>query len=290
MINNKRIKYVGSFILTAACLFVMGCQPGQKRPVREMICPGKTSIDQAVRVLAMQRQNLLPFQANADCVITYQDADGRQRREPIRGSRMAFVPNENVYFKGELVFKELRFGTNQTEFWLRIKADLQDFGDSYWWGARSVVKQCPETLPVNPDNIAEAMGVIEVTPDWELSNRDGYDLLTLVQDGRIRKRVSVNACDYRIDQIDYFDTEGLRRVSVELKEYSAQENGIRVPTRIEVVSYDRMGMSDLKVLFELKNIHYLPPEKITPKLFARPGRDGFGRLYRLDENCEFVEE
>jgi hypothetical protein len=268
---------------------VAGCQPGQKRG-GEIRCPGKASMEEAIRVLSLQRQNLQPFQASADCTITYRDEDGQLRDEPVRGAKMAFVPDAKIYFKGELVFKELRFGTNETEFWLRIKADLEDFGDSYWWGARADVKQCPETLPVNPDNIAEALGIVEVTPDWELSNRDGYDLLTLFKDGRISKRVSVNACDYRIQDIDYFDTEGLRRVSVELKNYSAQENGIMVPTWIQIVSYDRMGLSELAVLFELKNIRSLPPEKIGKKLFARPDRDGFGRLYRLNEKCEFIEE
>jgi hypothetical protein len=255
-----------------------------------VICPGKSSIEEAIRVLTLQRQNLQPFQANADCTITYRDEDGDERQEPVRGAKMAFVPDAEIYFKGDLVFKELRFGTNETEFWLRIKADLEDFGDSYWWGARADIQQCPEMLPVNPDNIAEALGIVEVTPEWELSNGDGYDLLTLVEDGRIRKRAAVNACDYSIEAIDYFDTEGMKRVSVQLKEYSAGENGIRVPTWIQIVSYDRMGQSDLAVLFELQNIRSLPPERIGKKLFARPERDGFGHLYRLDEKCEFVEE
>ncbi|MHC5157185.1 MAG: hypothetical protein ACYSOZ_03655 [Planctomycetota bacterium] len=268
---------------------MMGCQPGARRG-GEIICPGKASIHEAVNVLTLQRQNLLPFQANAECVVTYRDEDGDEKQEPVRGAKMAFVPDEKVYFKGELVFKELRFGTNEAEFWLRIKADLEDFGDSFWWGARADIKQCPETLPVNPDNIAEALGIVDVTPDWELSNRDGYDILTLIEDGRIRKRISVNACDYRIEEIDYFDAEGLKRVSVRLQAYSAEENGIMVPTWIQIVSYDRMGLSELAVLFELKNIRSLPPERIGKKLFARPRRDGYEHLYRLNENCEFVED
>lgn len=287
-INRIKIQFGKCALAAIAALFVCGCQPGHKRG-GEIICPGKTSIEDAIRVLALQRQNLQPFQATTNCTLTYPDKDGQPRDESVNG-KMAFAPEAKIYFKGSLAFKELRFGTNETEFWLRIKADLQDFGDSYWWGVRADLKQCPETLPVNPDNIAEALGIVEVTPDWELSNGDGYDLLTLVEDGRIRKRVTVNACDYSIGEIDYFDTEGMKRVSVQLKAYSAQEHGIRVPTWIKVISYDRMGLLELAVLFELKNIRYLPPEKITQKLFARPDRDGFGHLYRLDEKCEFVEE
>ena len=288
-INTTFWKSVSAAALIVACLFVMGCQPGPRQG-GEILCPGKASIDEAIRVLSLQRQNLQPFQANADCTITYRSEDGDERHEPVRGAKMAFVPDTKMYFKGELVFKELRFGTNETEFWLRIKADLEDFGDSYWWGARADVKQCPQTLPVNPDNIAEALGIVQVTPDWELSNRDGFDLLTLVENGRIQKRVTVNACDYLIEEIDYFDAEGMKRASVQLKHYAAGENGILVPTWIKVVSYDRMGQSDLAILFELKNIRSLPPERIGKKLFARPDRDGYGHLYRLNEKCEFIEE
>ena len=286
----KKIKCVILMVLAGVCLFLCGCQPAGVRPGDEMTCPGKPSIEEAIRLLQLQKQNLQPFQASAECVITYQDGEGGQRREPVRSAKIAFVPDEKVYFKGELVFKELRFGTNETEFWLRIKADLEDFGDSYWWGARDDLKQCPQTLPVNPDNIAEAIGVIEVTSDWEMTNQDSYDILTLHEDGRIKKRIFINTCDYHIEQIKYFDSEGLKRVSVELNDYSAQENGILVPTRIKIVSYDRVCVPDLAVVFELKNIRPLPPEKIGKKLFKRPGRDGYEHLYRLDENCEFIEE
>jgi hypothetical protein len=268
---------------------VCGCQPGQ-RPGGGIICPGKASVEEAIQLLQLQRQNLQPFLASADCTISYRDEDGELRPEPVRNGRMAFVPADKIYFKGDLVFKELRFGTNETEFWLRIKADLEDFGDSYWWGTRADVKQCPEILPVNPDNIAEALGIVDVTPDWELVNGQGYDLLTRIEDGRIRKRVTVNPCDSLIEAIDYFDADGMKRVSVQLKDYSAKENGILVPTWIKIISYDRMGVSELEVLFELSHIQSLPPEKQKKGLFTRPGRDGFEHLYRLNEYCDFVEE
>ena len=284
-VNNSIIIF-----LITACLFWVGCQPAAVRPGHEMICPGKPSIEEAVRVLSLQRQNAQPFQASAECVITYTDKNGRDRREPVRGAKMAFVPDDKVYFKGELVFKELRFGTNETEFWLRIKAELDEFGNSYWWGSRDDVKQCPETLPVHPGSIAEALGVVEVTPDWKMFNRDGYDILSLYKSGRIKKRVYINTCDYQIREIEYFDQDELRRVSVKLSVYSAQEDGIMAPTHIEAVSYDRMGMPELTVSFELKHIRSLPPEKQKKKLFQRPGRDGYEHVYRLNEACEFIEE
>ena len=240
-------------------------------------------------MLTLQRQNAEPFLASADCVITY-PKDGKDRKEPVRGGRIAFVPEDKVYFKGELVFKELRFGTNESEFWLRIKADLDDFGDSYWWGRRADVQRCPETLPVHPGCVAEALGVVEVTTDWSLSHRDGHDILTLVESGVIKKRVTVNACDYLIEEIEYFDTNGMRRVSVALSEYSTEDGGILTPTHIEMVSIDRLGLPELTVLFELKNIRPLPPEKQKTKLFTRPERDGYGAVYRLNQSCEFVKE
>ena len=277
------------FLLIYACLFVCGCQPGAERGGQKIICPGKSSIEEAIQLLQLQRQNLQPFLANAECTVTYHNEDGQSRNELVHG-QIAFVPNQKFDFIGKLLFKELRFGTNRSEFWLRIKADIEDLGDSYWSGRRKDLAQCPGMLPINPDNIAEALGIVEVTPDWKMSYQGGYDLFTLYADGKMQKRVSINACDYRIEKVEYFGPEETRSVSVALKEYSTKENGIMVPTHIQIVSYDPAGAPELGLLFELKNIRSLPPEKIGKRLFVCPLRDGYEHMYRLDENCEFVEE
>ena len=57
-----------------------------------------------------------------------------------------------------------------------------------------------ETMLINPYNVTEALGTVEVTNDWQLSYENGYDILTLLDDDQILvKRVFVDACDYLIE-------------------------------------------------------------------------------------------
>lgn len=265
-------------------ILLCGCGP-QTRPIQRPVCPGKATLLEAIEALNLQRQNLQAFRAGADGVISYQK-DGQFRDEPIRGGNLAFVPPDKVYFKGEIVFKEARFGTNEDEFWLRIKYEM----DTYWWGSRQTAHKCAGQLIFDPAGIAEAIGIVNVTDDWELFYRDGYDILTLRRDGQISKRIYVNACDYRVELLEYFDTEGRRKVAIELSDYNVDESGIMVPTTIRAASYDDQGLEESAVRFELKNIRPLPADKQGPALFTRPDRDGYGTVLHLNENCEFMEE
>jgi len=285
-----KIKNAIHIFSVAACLFAAGCQPVAVDSPEKVLYPGKASIEEAIEMLTLQRQNAQPFQAAVKCTIAYRNEDGEPHDEPVRDAKMAFVPDDKIFFKGQLLFKELRFGANETEFWFRVKADLNDFGDRYWWGLKDDVGRCPEMLPVHPGCIAEAFGIVEVTPDWKLSYQDGCDVLSYYEEGAIKKRVSIDARDYQIARIEYFDRDERVGVSVELEDYSAQEDGIVAPTKIKAISYDRAGLREMTISFELKNIRLLPPERQTKKLFTRPERDGYGHVYRLNENCEFVEE
>jgi hypothetical protein len=265
-------------------VLLCGCGP-QTKPIERPVCPGKATLSEAIDALNLQRQNQQAFRAGADGVISYQK-DGRFRDEPIRAGNFAFVPPDKVYFKGEVVFREARFGANEEEFWLRIKYDL----DTYWWGSRATAERCAGQLIFDPAGIAEAIGIVNVTPDWELFYRDGYDILTLRRDGVISKRVYVNACDYRIELLEYFDSVGRKKVAIELSDYNIDETGIMVPTTIRAASYDDQGLEESAVRFNLKNIRPLPAERQGAALFTRPGRDGYGTVLHLNENCEFMEE
>lgn len=265
--------------------FLAGCTPPPTKPA-ELHCPGKATVQEAAALLNLQKQNLQPFRASAECTISWRDENGKKRNEPVRGANIAFVPDNKVEFIGELLFKELRFGANEKEFWLRVKAEL----DTCWWGTRAQAAQCRDGLIVNPDSLVEALGIMNITPNWKMFYRDGYDILSCYEAGRMKKRIYINACDYRIEQIEYFDAEQIKKVSVELGDYAVGETGITAPTRIRVVSYDRMAQEESAALIRLKNIRPLPPEQRGKKLFVRPGRDGYEHVYRLDENCEFIEE
>ena len=268
--------------LAAAMVILSGCQQPPVRP--KQICPGKLTIEQAVAVIGLQKQNVQPMMASADCVMSWRDEKGKEKDERVSG-KMAFVPPGKIFFKGDK-FGEIRFGTNETEFWLRIKPEL----DSYWWGSKLLADQCDQVLLINPANIAEALGIVDVTADWKLVYRDGCDILSLYEGEMLKKRVYVNACDYRIEKIEYFDAYGMKKVSVELTDYWPGDDGLMVPSKIHVGSFDSLGTEESSVQIKLKHIRPFPPEKQKKKMFERPERDGYEHMYRLNDNCEFIEE
>jgi hypothetical protein len=269
-------------IVAAALITLAGCQAPLIPP--RPICPGKPTVQQAAAVIGLQKQNVQPIMASADCIMSWLDEKGSEKDEQVSG-KMAFIPPGKIFFKGDK-FGEIRFGTNETEFWLRVKPEL----DSYWWGSKAQAAQCNETLLLNPAQIAEALGIVDVTANWDLFYRDGYDILSLHEGEKLKKRVHVNACDYRIEEIEYFDVQEIKKVSVKLTDYWAGDDGLTVPSKIDVSYYDASGLQESSVQIKLKHIRSLPPEKQKKRLFQRPARDGYEHVYQLNEACEFIEE
>ncbi len=272
-----------SFLWLVAVLAVFsGCAPVIDKPIDPALCPGKPNIAAAVRTLALQRQNVQPFVASADCTLSWREEDGDEKDEHVPG-KLAFVPPAKIFFKGDK-FGEVRFGTNETEFWLRVKPEL----DSYWYGSKAQARSCDQVLLIDPANIAEALGVVDVTTGWQLSYRDGFDILDFRAGGKRKKRVYVNTCDYRIELIEYFDDAEMKKITVELNNYTTGSNGLVIPSEVRIAAYDEMGLEVNSALLKLKNPKLLPPEKQGKKLFVRPPRDGYKNVYKLSENCEFV--
>lgn len=277
------MKYkVGFFLLVLALAFLSGCFQPTAETAGELICPGKPTIGEAAGLLALQKQNVQPFTAAAECTITWRQENGKPKSENVPGP-LIFIPPDKIYFKGDK-FGEVRFGTNESEFWLRSNAGDMD---TYWWGTKAQAAQCAETMLLNPADIAEALGIVNVTPDWKLSHRGNYDILDRIEDGKKVKRVYINACDYRIEQIEYFDEDELKQVSIELRDYTPGENEIVVPSRIRAAYFNRQGIDESSVDIRMKHIRYFPPEKQGKKMFVRPPRDGYNEVYRLNELCEF---
>ena len=281
VVNNSILIF-----LITACLFWAGCQPAAVRPDRDMICPGKPSIEEAVRVLSLQRSNVLPLRASAECTFYYQDENGKEKKQTVSPVTVRFIPPSRIIFRGN-EFGEVGFGANENEFWLRVKPDW----DSYWWGTHDQAAQCDEAMLINPYNVIEALGVVEVTTDWQLFHEKGFDILTLFNgDNTIVKQVYVNACDYLAERIEYYDKEGFLAAVTVLSRYTTGADGIVIPSVIEVTYY-QYGIKEYFVVIQLKHVGpFAPTEKQRRLLFERPGRDGYEHLYRLNENCKFIEE
>ena len=280
-VNNAIIIF-----LITACLFWTGCQPTVVRPGDKIICPGKSSIEEAVNMLSLQRSNIQPLRASAECTFHYQDENGKEKKQVVNPVAVRFIPPSRIVFRGS-EFGEIGFGANENEFWLRIKPDM----DSYWWGTHEQATRCDEAMLINPYNVIEAFGVVEVTTDWQLSHEKGFDILSLFGDGNtIVKRVYVNACDYLTERIEYYDKEGFLAAAVVLGRYTMGTDGIVIPSDIEVTYY-RYGIKEYFVVIKLKHVGpFAPTEKQRRLLFKRPERDGYEYMYRLNDNCEFIEE
>ncbi len=275
------MKRISSILLLGLLVLAGGCPPPGELVIEPGDCLGKRTIAEALRALALQELNVQAFEAAADCTISWRQADGTEKDENVPG-KLIFVPEENIYFGGSK-FGEVRFGTNESQFWLMVEPELE----TYWWGEKGLAGACRESLLLNPADIAEAFGIVDVSTAWQLSHRGGFDILDLYEAERHVKRVYVNACDYRIREIEYFDAEGFKRVSIRLADYTTGESGIVVPGRIWVGYFDRLGLEESAVEIRLKHIRYFPPEKQGPKLFVRPEPRGYKEVLKLSEGCEF---
>jgi hypothetical protein len=268
-------------------LLYTGCQPGAVGSERERLCEGKGSIEEAVSILSLRRQNVGSLQGRADCIFYYKDDKGEEKRKEVSAVNVRFVPPDRILFRGNVFGEVVGFGSNENEFWLRVKPDM----DSYWWGTRQQAEDCSEIMLINPYNVIEALGMVDVKTDWELSYQNGYDILTLSRDdGTPLKSVYMDACDYLVSRIEYFDNEGLLKASAALSDYTVGEDGLAVPQSIEVTQY-QFGIREGSVEIQLKHVRpFSPNEEQRRLLFKRPEREGFEHMYRLNDACQFVEE
>lgn len=276
------MKYrIFTILLVLVVVVLCGCQTPQRRFSADADCPGKATVAEAVRLLALQRHNVQPLEVAADCTISWREADGTEKNENIDGP-LYFVPPGKIRFAGNK-FGKVQFGTNETEFWLLVEPDIS----SYWWGDKARANDCRETMLINPANIAEALGIVDVTADWTLRHRGNYDILDLTKDGKRVKRVYVNTCDYHIKLIEYFDADQMKQVAIELSDYTRGDNGIVVPSRIRMGYFNRQGLEESSAQMNLKQVRVMSPKKQGKKLFVRPSSDRYKEVYQLSENCEF---
>ncbi len=274
-----------AWLSALAIVALTGCQGPQIAAPPTVGCEGMATIYDAAAALAAQREQLIPLQATAQCRMEWRDADGKTQRERF-DAQVRFMPPEKLFFRGHR-FGEIRFGTNAEQFWLRIKPEL----DTYWYGSRRQAQECSHVLMMNPANLTEALGMVQVDAQWELFHRDGWDLLTERDNGMPVRRVYVDACDYRVRRIEYYDRFGQVTSATELADYiTLPRQRLAVPRTIRLVTLYQ-GLEESSVLIELDNIReFSPRPQQIQNLFQRPDRDGYGTMLRLDEQCNFVEE
>lgn len=266
----------------AAVMSVGGCAApgGPSLPV----CPGKTSVEEALAALAAHSQQAAAFRANGQILLTYHEPDkGKEKRHNLP-MQLWFEPPSQTYIQGSIAVdpKAVIIGSNEESFWLALRP--KEINSCYVgeWSQASTV----EGLMMSPRVVLEAFGIIaDNEPNagaWSLKNEGAFDVLTK-QDkaGRVVERVYVYACDYSVRKIEYYD--GRQRVVAvaDLGEYKPVTDGFRVPTRVLVTAVrpDKQRDSIDITLNSMKEMEF--SERLREVIFNPPDTDKFERVYEL---------
>ena len=281
---------VGLFRLLFSILAILisaGCGPKVQRPMR--VCPGAESASAALSIQKRHFEKAVAFRANGRCLLSYYDEQGKRRSENFPVKLWSEPPGQ-FYLQGDVAFdpKGIVLGSNHREFWLSMKPKKIS---SYVWGQRSQ-QSCFEELAINPTLLLEALGITELDTDgnWSLSSSSAFDILTERQAAGIVKKVYVYNCDHLVRRIEYFGAEGEVLVVTVLAKYKAVSEAFGVPSVINIVRHRQGGRSD-SVSIKLNSIKPVSlTEKQRSRLFSRPEPAGFKHIYRLDENCNMIEQ
>ena len=288
-LGNALLKTRWLVLVGAGLSFWMGgCTP---HTLPRQICPGKETSAEAIATLQARLDRTHPLYINnVQARIGYLD-DKKKRRERPLPLKIWLEPPHNVFMRGQATPGPrgvISMGSNQGEFWLSIRPDL----NSYWWGKWSEVDGA-EQLQISPQVVLEALGLLDLgSPDsWFLSNSGAYDVLSLVDDrGGILRRLHIDACDYLLRKIEYFDRFGDVLVLVELADYKVLAGRFEVPTQIQISNFAGEELTDW-IKLTLKGAQEREfSEQQRDRLFVRPTPTNYDKVHRVTRNGSILEE
>jgi hypothetical protein len=270
-----------------ACFLFIGCAvPRYEEP---QLCPNKGTAAEVIAAMRDKQAAALSLVGTADCMLEFPGSDGKLKKESF-GGKLFFVDPESLLIAGEK-FGPIRIGVNPGEFWMYLKPAV----DTAWYGLRKDTLKCGEKSGFNPASmvyLTEAFGRIELNAEWKFTADPGYDVLETATDGGI-KRVFVNCCTSRIERIEYCELSGnlvTLAASADLADYQAIDGVGEIPTTIQLRHF-RFGQSDMMFQLKLSGVKKFVPTPIQQeKLFVRPEAKGYEKVYRLNEQCDFVRE
>jgi hypothetical protein len=277
MVKFKR-RILLAFVFFALTFMLSSCAPPEVRRAEEL-CQGKSNIAQAVDAIAVRREIMAPFRASGRCKLTWYDDKGKKHTES-PDLRLFFYPPYNLFFDGKILNQEIfRLGSNADQFWFSMKPEKV-----FYFGKRENALKCRKKLLIDPAGLLEALGVITVDNTWELSHAIGQDILTKVADGKVQKRIYINACDYQVSRIEYFDEYGEITLTAELSGRGDAAAGLTYPTTINITS---SGSNGLALNIRLQKLRPLTDAQVKPNLFKIAPTRGFDDIFELNGSCDF---
>lgn len=269
--------------VVSLCVFISGCAAPTVKEA-PVICDDK-SIGQVVQIFQRRRENIRPLRAGGSLYLRWYDSEEKAHEENLNID-LRFCPPDRIYFRGNSILGEaVRLGANAEQFWIMMKPKEIS---TYQWGMRSHVEGCRPRQWLNPQCIFEALGVLWVDTTWSVFSRGALQVLTRMDDrGNVVQKIYVGCSDYLARRIEYYDHEGRAAVVLELDGYRHVSDAAPVPTRINITHYETNTVADIT----LKNVKLFEPSpKQLVGLFTRPEPKGFKHVFKLNENCEFVEQ
>lgn len=270
-------------LLSAA--FLTGC-PRPVEPVGPSIVASMGNIQAAAEALKAHKSNVKPLIANADVKISF-FKDGKPKEENA-DANLAFDPPRNLFFRAKRLGIEVIWaGSNDEQFWFRMKPKEIS---QYFSGTWKQLDKCSSNLLISPESMLDALGMVTVDSSWKFKDINGQDVLVkLGADNLINKRIFINRNGYLVSRIEYYDKYGIMAVAVDMADYTPIARGSKIPKKIDITSYD-LGEMAAKVKITLKNPKFLTPDKIREKTFLKPDSKGFDSVFKMNDDCKFVEQ
>jgi len=281
----------GRFVIfiTAAALLLAGCE---SRILERMdICPGKSSVSEALAELRSHSQNITPLKADGQCRIEYYVEGKKKPQSENLSVKLWIDPPHNLYLQGDkaVIPKAVVLGSNKEEFWLAIRPKEIS---RYYWGKWSD-QDTSEGPMLNPRTLLEALGIweIDTRQNWSLTNEGAYDILSEKENGVITKKIYIYSCEYRVRRIEFFDSDGRPVAAAELDKYREVSDDFFVPSVIEVTSQGGNTEDSFSIKINLQSIK---PAEITEQrrtiLFKRQEKPRGFKHVRQIIGGKWIEE
>lgn len=279
------------FLIVLLPVFVSGCGPELiPEPSDELLCPGKDGPVEGFEALRSSYGVAESFKAYGSCKISYVKDDDVKREN--LNSKLWFVPPGDLYFYGDTLGGFVNFGSSDEHFWFRTKPD----GFYVWsdWPSGLVevvnIKNCIRgRIGFCPSDIVETFTGPDVGRDWLFYGIDGDDVFESPGYWGWVKKVYVERCNYLARRIEYRSPSGRVLTVAEVGDYT-KVGGMKVPTSVVIRHYVD-GEEKRGIDIDFNNIvSFEPSRKQLDELFDLPDTAGFDELYRLDEDCDLVED
>jgi len=269
-------------------LSLLLCSCGEPAKTIRPVCPGKLNASLAIEAL-QKNQKAGPFRAYGDCLAAYY-SEGKKKKDTFNVKLWYNTENEFRFF-GSMPFNEnaIDAGSNKDFFWLALKP--KELGNNYFWGQWKNQGQYMY-LKISPKLLLEAMGNItfDKSSQWILSSEKGYDILSLSQNGKLKKRLHIYNCNYELSKIEYFGDNSDLIASVEMDKYKELGTDFKVPGKITLKSINTDNTADtFTITFKNLNLFSFDEKRRQNIFYKKPKPEQFKNIYRLIDG-DFVEE